>query len=80
MGQLARLAAAEVSFDTSCLDDYLAGMAPPLSDPAYWRDRAKELRALADRLTEADAREMILKCAHDYDRLAERAESRLGST
>lgn len=52
-------------------------MVSHFNDPPYWRDRANELRALAGRLTEADAKTMILKCAQDYDRLAERAEERI---
>lgn len=48
-------------------------MTSHFNDPPYWRDRAEELRVLAERLTRA----MILGCARDYDRLAERAQERL---
>ena len=54
-------------------------MASHFNDPPYWRERAAELRALAENLTDPDAMEMILKCARDYDHLAERAEQRLKS-
>jgi hypothetical protein len=47
------------------------------NDPGYWRDRAEELRAIAADLKEDSAREAILKCAEDYDVLAQRAERRL---
>jgi hypothetical protein len=52
-------------------------MVSHFNDPAYWRDRAEELRAIADNLKDATAKAMILGCAQDYDVLAERAEERL---
>jgi hypothetical protein len=54
-------------------------MTSHLNDPGYWRDRAEELRVLAEHLKEPGPREMILGCARDYDLLAERAEERLRS-
>jgi hypothetical protein len=48
----------------------------PVHDPEYWRMRAKEMRALADGLTDAISKQMMLDIANDYDRLAERAEVR----
>jgi hypothetical protein len=47
------------------------------NDPAYWRDRAEELRTLADRLDDADAKNAMLGCAREYDKLAARALERL---
>jgi hypothetical protein len=47
-----------------------------LDDPAYWRKRAKEVRALADHATSFTAKADILRIAEDYDRLAERAAER----
>jgi hypothetical protein len=47
-----------------------------LDDPAYWRNRAKEIRALADHVASFTARNDILRIAEDYDRLAERAKQR----
>jgi len=44
-----------------------------LDDPAYWRKRAKEVRALAGHATSFTANADILRIAEDYDRLAERA-------
>jgi hypothetical protein len=47
------------------------------NDPSYWRDRAEEMRTLADSLTDITAKAMMRGCADDYDILAERAEERL---
>lgn len=56
--------------------DYL-GMSSHLNDPKYWRDRAEELRAMAENMKDEDAKAIILGCARDYDLLAERADARL---
>jgi hypothetical protein len=45
----------------------------PLHDAAHWRRRAEEMRAYQHGVI---AREVILKIAHDYDRLARRADER----
>ena len=55
-------------------------MGSHLNDPGYWRDRAEELRAIAETLKEPNARDMLLGCARDYDLLAKRAEQRLRSS
>jgi hypothetical protein len=47
-----------------------------INDPAHWRERAAEMRRLADELIEIDAKEIMLRLAADYDRLAERAAQR----
>lgn len=52
-------------------------MTSHFNDPPYWRDRAEELRVIAEGLKEPNARDMILACARDYDLLAERAQERL---
>jgi hypothetical protein len=54
-------------------------MASHLNDPAYWRDRAEELRIIAEHLKEVTPKAMILRCAQDFDLLAQRAEERLKS-
>jgi hypothetical protein len=41
-------------------------MVSHLNDRKYWCDLAKELRALAEHLKDADAKTMILGRAHDY--------------
>jgi hypothetical protein len=45
-------------------------------DPAHWRQRAEEARVLAEQMSDAASREMMLGIAKDYERLAERAEQR----
>jgi hypothetical protein len=47
-----------------------------LNDAKHWRDRAAEIRVLAEEMKEADARTMMLNLAMDYDKLADRAEDR----
>jgi hypothetical protein len=47
-----------------------------LDDPAYWRKRAEEVRALADHVAASAARNDILRMAEDYDQLAAQAEQR----
>jgi hypothetical protein len=50
-----------------------------INDPAHWRARAQEMRALADSAQDEAAKETMLKVAQDYERLAERAEKRSGA-
>jgi len=47
-----------------------------VDDPKHWRDRAKEMRALLDALTDYKIKEAIIRLADDYDKLADRAEER----
>jgi hypothetical protein len=47
-----------------------------VNDPEHWRDRAREKRALAERLRNELAKQTMLRIANDFDRLAERAEER----
>jgi hypothetical protein len=47
-----------------------------VNDPKHWRDRAAEMRALAVEMTDAEARAMMLRLAHDYDSLADRKARR----
>jgi len=46
------------------------------NDPKHWRERADEMRALADQVHETDAKEIMLRLAADYEKLARRAAQR----
>jgi ABC-type phosphate/phosphonate transport system substrate-binding protein len=48
-----------------------------VNDPKHWRDRAEETRTLADQMSDETSKQMMLRIAADYERLAERAEQRL---
>jgi hypothetical protein len=45
-------------------------------DPKRWRQRAEQARALAEQMSDAASREMMLGIVKDYERLAEQAEQR----
>jgi hypothetical protein len=47
-----------------------------LDDPEYWRDRAEQVRALADEVSNQSARDAILRIVADYELLAIRAQER----
>jgi hypothetical protein len=47
-----------------------------INDPKYWRYRAAEARAMAESLTDPEAKQQMLKVAADYEKLAKRAEER----
>jgi thymidylate kinase len=56
---------------------FLCGHARTLiNDPEHWRDRAREKRALAERLRNEQAKQTVLRVANEYERLAERTEER----
>jgi hypothetical protein len=44
-----------------------------VNDPRHWRDRAEEVRLLAEEMKDRQARETMLIIARDYERLAQRA-------
>jgi hypothetical protein len=43
----------------------------------HWRARAKEMQALADQANDEISKQVMLRIAEDYDRLALRAELRV---
>jgi hypothetical protein len=47
-----------------------------LHDTDHWRQRAEELRVIAESTKDADAKAVLLRIVADYERLAERAERR----
>jgi len=44
--------------------------------PEYWRNRAEEVRAVAEEMKDPEARERLLRIAADYEHLARRAQER----
>jgi hypothetical protein len=51
--------------------------APYFNDPEHWRRRAEESRVLAEQMNDETSKQMMLRIADDYDRLAIRAARRL---
>jgi hypothetical protein len=47
-----------------------------VNDFQHWRDRAAAMRALAIISKDAAAREIMVRLAEDYDKLADRAQVR----
>ena len=47
-----------------------------LDDPKHWRDRAEEVRSLADQMSDPTTRRMLEGVADDYENLAKGAEER----
>jgi hypothetical protein len=51
-------------------------MPPNSDDAAYWRERANEVRAAADRLRNDEAKLAMLEIAKGYDAMADTMEQR----
>jgi hypothetical protein len=47
-----------------------------MADPQHWRDRAAEMRVIANIAHDIDTSRIMLKLAADYEKLAERAACR----
>jgi hypothetical protein len=48
-----------------------------LTNPQYWRDRAKEIREFAEHSIDPEAKSTLQTIAAEYEHLAQRAEERL---
>jgi hypothetical protein len=48
-----------------------------INSPEHWRERAEEVRALAETVDDAAVKSKLLEVAAEYDRLAERAAKRM---
>ncbi len=51
-----------------------------LANPKYWRDRAEEIQAIADRLVNQEMKRRMQYIAICYEQLAQRAEERLSGS
>ena len=49
----------------------------PVSDAEYWRDLARKARAKADQTLDDGAKQLLLRIAETYERVADRVEQRL---
>ena len=49
-----------------------------MNDAKHWRDRAAEMRALSETMSNVEAVAIMLELADDYDILADRAAQRAG--
>jgi hypothetical protein len=54
-------------------------MPNPIDDPQHWRNRANEVRTLAESVSNPETRAILLQIAEDYERLAVQAEARTGA-
>jgi hypothetical protein len=51
-------------------------MPPIISDTIHLRSRAREMRRLADKLTDPEEKRLALQMVEDYEKLARLAEAR----
>jgi len=48
-----------------------------MNDAKHWRERAEEVRAVAETMNDGEARRLMQGIAESYDHLAQRAEQRM---
>jgi hypothetical protein len=51
-----------------------------IDDPKHWRHRAAEMRILSTTMENVETQAIMIRLANDYDKLADRAERRVGYT
>ena len=51
-----------------------------INDPEHWQLRAEEARAIAEEMTDPEARRQMLQVADSYEEIARRAEARALTT
>jgi len=77
LGKGAWRALAKDRYRRPCYSPAMADAPHYFSDPEHWRRRAEESRVLAEQMSDETSRQMMLKIADDYDKLAVRAAMRL---
>jgi hypothetical protein len=53
-----------------------ASTVPLINDAKHWRERAEETRTMAERMSDPDAKQAMLRIAEEYEKVAKRAEAR----
>jgi hypothetical protein len=48
-----------------------------LDNPEHWQERAEEARSIAEQMSDPDSKQMMLRIAEDYERLAVHARRRM---
>jgi hypothetical protein len=49
-----------------------------IDDPEYWRKRAEEARTIAERMTDAHTKSLMLSVAESYEKISKWAAKRAG--
>jgi hypothetical protein len=51
-----------------------------INDPEHWRECAKKASDLAEKMDDPELKAAMLRVVYDYEKLANRAEARAGTT